>query len=335
MSRAAFLGAIPALAIGMHDWMELGWTLQGLSLLAVVHAVFVGRTRDVSARPQGEASTKTSAADLTEPRSASASATAALLTGAIGVTVTLFAIAAAIVVQLAMARHAAGSDIGAASPWALGAAHTGWLVAPLLAVFARRALLRTQGTIGLAWVGAAFVSVLLIVSLIAIEGRGRRAIEYEALATDGLQPWRSAIPHDASVFWPDRMPAVWFGLERRSHASFIQLAGIVFNRSSMIVAERLERAPGLAGAELPIDFRARANAADHAEPTERDLIDACSDRDLDFVVLDTRFERFSPHPHIQRVDRRDFHLHDCNRVREGAARRDPADQDVTRPGTAR
>ena len=310
-----FLAAIPAIALGAHAWLAYAWILQALFLLALVHFVV----------SSGSPATPVTAATHR----------------GIALTIAFFAVVSTIVVQMAMLAHAGGTDSEVVSAWALAAEHLGWATAPLIAALAQRVLSSRNGFVrsGLALAPA----FLLLVAILAFDGRGRRAVAYDQVAAGKFPEWSSVIPTDASVFWPDRMPAVWFGLERSSYASFSQLAGVVFNRSSMVIAERLEATASIAGSEMPLDFRNRGTAGRPA-PTERDLTDACSDPTLGFVVLSIRFDGVPVHPVAQRVDRQDFHLYACTELRESRTGRDPrakmeaqpeVDQRTTRPGTSR
>lgn len=311
-----FFAAIPALAFGAHDWLRYAWALQGLFLIALLHIVI------------------SSGSTLTQVKIATHRA--------IALTLVVFAFVAAITVQMAMYAHAEGAGSDTVSAWSLAAEHLGWATAPLLAAAAQRVLASRNRAFssGLA-LAPAFL--LLLVAILAFDGRGRRALAYDQVAASRIPEWSSVIPPDAVVFWPDRMPAVWFGLERSSYASFSQLAGVVFNRSSIVIAQRLEATASIAGSEMPLDFRNRA-VADRPAPTAQHLINACSDPALDFLVLAIRFEGIPVHPVAQRVDRRDYYLYACAYFRTEQPRREPTarmealkgiDQRTTRSGTSR
>lgn len=310
-----FLAAIPAIALGAHDWLTYGWSVQALFLIALLHVVL----------PSGSHATQLNIATHR----------------AIGLILVVFAVFAAIIVQLAMLSHAEGSESEVVSAWSLATEHLGWATAPLMAAAGQRMLTSRNWSVDFRL--ALAPAVLLLVAVLGFDGRGRRALAYDQVATSRMPEWSSVIPPDAVVFWPDRTPAVWFGLERSSYASFGQLAGIVFNRSSMVIAQRLEATASIAGSEMPLDFRNRT-MADRPAPTKQNLTDACSDPTLGFVVLATRFEGVPVHPVAQRVDRRDYHLYACADLRAAQPQREPTagmdaredlDQRTTRSGTSR
>lgn len=112
------------------------------------------------------------------------------------------------------------------------------------------------------------------------------AKSYSATERAAFSDWRTQIPSDAEVLWPDGLQETWFLLDRRSYLTMSQLAGIVF--SSDLATESRRRA-GLLAPLVPAGnwFADPATAGTRpAALNSKILAEICVTGGPDFVVDD-------------------------------------------------
>ena len=109
---------------------------------------------------------------------------------------------------------------------------------------------------------------------------------FSASERDAFSDWRSRIPPQAEVFWPDGLPETWFLLERRSYLTISQLGGIVFSDALAAEAHRRARllSPLVPAGHWFLDPAAEGRKATLL--TAGVLSDICVDGGPDFVVDD-------------------------------------------------
>ncbi len=125
-----------------------------------------------------------------------------------------------------------------------------------------------------------------------VDGRSASSREMELLIAKGITGWQAVIPKGASVFWPEHLGNVWFVLHRQSYISRNQRAGEMFNRPMAI--EGYRRAVHIAGiGKTDGAFYTGANQepAKERRHDREDLVSACRDPVLGFVVLEPRLGR--------------------------------------------
>lgn len=159
---------------------------------------------------------------------------------------------------------------------------------------------------------------ILAMSLAAwiVDSRSKRVIGLDRLIEDRISHWEAEIPTDASVYWPDNLPKVWFVLGRQSYASRAQLAGSVFSiDTSMMGQVRLQNVRFLGGRDAVTRFRNPEELAVVEKPRRSDLEQACKDVSLDFVVLELEFPPVAARPFFDPVLRNNYYLHRCSDFR--------------------
>lgn len=125
-------------------------------------------------------------------------------------------------------------------------------------------------------------------------------------------PWRADIPENATVFWPDRMTYVWFGLRRNSYLSTSQVPGILFSEAKTVeLARRFQDVGPVGGSERDDLGKGRSPRPERPSPTHADLAQACADPVLDYVVLDVALAPVIGKPWVEPDTGRRFHLHRC------------------------
>lgn len=146
------------------------------------------------------------------------------------------------------------------------------------------------------WMAAALGTVLLLASLACWDQRLdlHKAVDSTARTP---HPFASHIPAEATVFWPNELAPVWGLLERPSHYSQQQGAGVLFNRdTALIYGPRREmyrlitedRARCVSGALLARD---RVALASCDMPAPGRLATLCRQHDgPEFVVLRGRLK---------------------------------------------
>jgi hypothetical protein len=89
--------------------------------------------------------------------------------------------------------------------------------------------------------GAAAFALLAMVPCVALASTAWKSwtdFYYTASLRARFAPWRSQIPADAEVIWPETPMGAWYLLDRPSYWSFSQLAGDVFSRPKSIELQR-------------------------------------------------------------------------------------------------
>lgn len=96
------------------------------------------------------------------------------------------------------------------------------------------------------------------------------------------------IPPAATVYWEQGAAMTWFLLGRAHYASFMQGAGAMFSRESSMTLMRRERLLRGAGFGAGTFFLHLPPAGANLRHSADDLAMLCSDRDLDFAILDNK-----------------------------------------------
>jgi hypothetical protein len=134
--------------------------------------------------------------------------------------------------------------------------------------------------------------------------------------------FRRIIPENSIVYWEDNNAVnVWFLLERSSYISEIQTAGIVFNRQTALEAlRRTENIRPLSMRDYAITMAWKGRGKPLAQPkvNKYDLIKACQDPLLDFVIFKTPIDgaiEVANDKDTQTGQR--YYLYDCSIMRQG------------------
>jgi len=142
---------------------------------------------------------------------------------------------------------------------------------------------------------------------------------YDDTHRSAFAEWRSLIPKEAEVLWPNGAQAVWFLLDRRSYLSVAQGAGSVF--SSRTTDELLRRAQLLAPWVHPgvwfLDPKSMKEVA--ADLTPGVLRRICVDPSLGFVVSERLFDGWVGHARWP-TPGDSLYLYDCADFRAGRSR---------------
>ncbi|WP_457354852.1 hypothetical protein [Roseateles sp. P5_D6] len=169
------------------------------------------------------------------------------------------------------------------------------VVAPCFAALLFVASRRQSGAL----LAASASALLVLASLMSWDQRPDLVRAVESPPTS-VHPFNAHIPIQATVYWPNQLVPVWGLLERSSHYSQQQGAGVLFNRDTALIygprreAYRLideDRKKCRTGAVLGRD-RVALSYCDM--PTEQRLVTLCLQPDApDFLVL---MNRLKPQP---------------------------------------
>lgn len=144
------------------------------------------------------------------------------------------------------------------------------------------------------------------------------AESYSTTERAAFSDWRSQIPSDAEVLWPDGLQETWFLLGRRSYLTVSQLGGIVF--SADLAQEARRRARLVAPFVRPGVWFADPSTAGRRPATlsAQILADICRQGGPDFVVDDEDLGIQASA--VEWPTRAKFrYLYDCAAIRRGAA----------------
>jgi hypothetical protein len=142
---------------------------------------------------------------------------------------------------------------------------------------------------------AVFCSALggLCLLLLPFTWRSWTDLQYPPKLHALLAPWRSVIPEEAQVIWPQNPTGAWFLLERASYYSYYQFAGDIFSRGKALEMRRRAGRVAAALQEGPAGTRTvRAGPAFEEDETPiaadglsvQGLTLLCSDPEFDFYV---------------------------------------------------
>ncbi|HEY8876899.1 MAG TPA: hypothetical protein VIN03_04990 [Roseateles sp.] len=176
---------------------------------------------------------------------------------------------------------------------------------------------------------------LAVLAFSAVHWDQRDALAMAVENPPAERPFQALIPPDASVFWPDHLPATWGLLQRVSHYERQQGAGSLFNRATAeIIAPRREAYRRIRQEKEACEVGAWMNRG-----TARDLI-ACQtppmpllqalcsgDERPDFLIFDQRLS--PPALATWAIGDQRFHLYRCSQFAAAAAQ--PAVQNDRRP----
>jgi hypothetical protein len=145
--------------------------------------------------------------------------------------------------------------------------------------------------------------------------------------------WRSHVPVDAEVLWPDGLQETWFLLDRRSYLTVSQLGGIVFSAD---LAREARRRADLVAPLVPPGIWFTDPAAAGTRPaslTTAILAEICIPSGPDFVVDN---EDLGIQVSVVEWPTRAKHryLYDCATVRRNAAAAEVAARFTETPGDA-
>jgi len=162
--------------------------------------------------------------------------------------------------------------------------------------------------------------VTLAVGLASADARSGARRLFDEIASKGLPELAAAIPVGASVYWPEHLHLVWFGLERASYVSSYQLAGAVFSRKTAVEgARRIRNVERIGGSDVVVRARER-DATAHRSRDVTDVEHACRDPRLDFVILDTDGDHPSRPGYRDARTGRTHWLYDCTHERRSKSK---------------
>lgn len=279
--RIMLAASVPAIALTAQEWWAGGWVLAVayLLLLAAFHAGVI----------------KESAASR---RLAMAFAVLLCAVALIDGVLTLY-------VRLAFAGRLPDLEETAL---ALVTRKFGWFVLPSLVMAGQWLAVKLRSP----QLAPAAAVACLAAALVSFDGRGPTRANFERLVETGIPVWSEAIPVDASVYWPQRLEYSWFVLGRRNYVSGGQLAGGIFSRQKTIEGKR--RQDYVSAISAVEERMPRIDGSRRIEPSTlsaADLVRACADRQLDFVVLRTKLGPTAAPAFIDSAAHRPYHLHRC------------------------
>jgi hypothetical protein len=278
-ARGLSLAVVPALALSSQPWWPAAWVLPLASLVSLA-------VHQLARSPEGSTSRRLTAALLV------------VLIGFAGVGGT-----AALFVALTLDDPEQVRNVAIAP---VLTDYLGWALCPLGVWL----LLRISNLNRKSGIAVVAVTLLLALSFLA-DGRSMESRVLDRLIAEGA-PWGADIPDDATVFWPGRMPYVWFGLRRNSYLSTSQVPGILFSEAKTVeLARRFQEVGPVGGPERDDLWKGRDQRPDRPSPTHADLAQACADPILDYVVLDVALAPITGKPWIEPDTGRRFHLHRC------------------------
>ncbi|MBI3350726.1 MAG: hypothetical protein HY020_26455 [Burkholderiales bacterium] len=142
-----------------------------------------------------------------------------------------------------------------------------------------------------AWLALVLSALLLMASLMCWDQRSDLARTIDSAARSP-HPFASRMPTEATVFWPNELAPVWGLLDRPSHYSQQQGAGVLFNRDTALIfgprrdiyrSITEDQARCSTGARLARDRKALASCD---MPAPKRLTALCDQHDApDFLVL--------------------------------------------------
>jgi len=143
--------------------------------------------------------------------------------------------------------------------------------------------------------------------------------DYAADLEPELAAWRSTIPEDAEVMWPEDGGAVWLLLQRRDFLSYDQTAGALYSRDAAM--EMLSRAKEVSTILPPSMAFGAAIAGKSFRVTASSLFRACRESSVDFIVVRERLDAPLAAPSMMYQGWRrtaigePAYLYDCNQLR--------------------
>jgi hypothetical protein len=165
----------------------------------------------------------------------------------------------------------------------------GWCLLPVVVVGSSRIATGLRRTIAPVRTAVAVLALIIAAALVDARSADTRALDHAI--REGIDDWASVIPSDANVFWPGHLASVWFGLGRASYASAYQGAGVVFARGAGFALEaRIENLRWIGDAATAIAFGTPVIQGPPRPISRSDLVAACTDQALGFVVLSAHID---------------------------------------------